>query len=197
MKRKTRKKVITSLIILIIFIITIIGVLVIKNKTEKNQDNKVDSKLESNENYKIISKYNPNIKKSQDVKVKIDKILRGEDADIILNKYNNKASYAVDIQKKDEEESLLVEYDIDFMDFDMADIGASKDILAKLCQDDKKEYIEYNDNIYSPLIECINNDEFTNEKKVKGKFVTTIPKGCTDYKIKIGDGEHVAYFEGM
>ena len=138
MKRKTKKKVITSLIILIIFIITIIGVLVIKNKTEKNQDNKVDSKLESNENYKIISKYNPNIKKSQDVKVKIDKILRGEDADIILNKYNNKASYAVDIQKKDEEESLLVEYDIDFMDFDMADIGASKDILATLCQDDKK-----------------------------------------------------------
>lgn len=93
---------------------------------------------------------------------------------------------------------LLVEYEIDFIDFDMSDIGANKDVSAKICQDENKEYIEYNNNIYSPLVEFINNDEFTKEKKTKGKFVTTIPKGCTDYKIKIGEkGEHEAYFDGI
>ena len=166
------------------------------NKTTENQNRKVNSKIEEKDDYKIVSKYNPNIKEYQDVKIKIDKIVRGEEADNLLEKYNKNSSYKVDIQKKDEEELLLVEYEIDFMDFEMSKIGANKDVSVNICENEEKAYIEYNNNIYSPLVECINNDEFTNEKKAKGKFVTTIPKGCTDYKIKIGvEGQNVAYFD--
>lgn len=201
MKRNINKKIIISIIFLIIFIILIVGIVVFRKNFKETQNNYIDSKIEKsqdNKNYKIISKYNANIKKSQDVKVRIEKIIRGEEAKEILNEYNKNTGYTVDIKKKDEEELLLVEYEIDFMDFDMSDIGANKDVSAKICQDENKEYIEYNNNIYSPLVEFINNDEFTKEKKTKGKFVTTIPKGCTDYKIKIGEkGEHEAYFDGI
>lgn len=201
MKRNINKKIIISIIFLIIFIILIVGIVVFIKNFKETQNNYIDSKIEKsqdNKNYKIISKYNANIKKSQDVKVRIEKIIRGEEAKEILNEYNKNTGYTVDIKKKDEEELLLVEYEIDFMDFDMSDIGTNKDVSAKICQDENKEYIEYNNNIYSPLVEFINNDEFTKEKKAKGKFISTIPEGCTDYKIKIGEkGEHEAYFDGI
>lgn len=201
MNKKSNKKIIIYIIFLIIFVSIVIGALALGKKIKENPKNEIDSKIEksqSDKNYKIVSKYNANIKKNQDIKLRIENIIRGEEAEKALNNYNKKASYQVNIEKKDEEELLLVEYEIDFIDFDMSDIGANKDVSAKICQDENKEYIEYNNNIYSPLVEFINNDEFTKEKKTKGKFVTTIPKGCTDYKIKIGEkGEHEAYFDGI
>lgn len=196
--KKFKKRLISIIFLIFLIFLIIIGVVCFRNKTKGEKNNEVNSKIENDKSYKVISKYNANIKKSQDVKVKLNQIFRGEKAEKILNNYNEKASYKVDIEKKAEEELLLVEYEIDFMDYDMSTIGTNKDVSVRICQDENKEYIEYNNNIYSPLVECLNNDEFTKEKKTKGKFVTIIPKGCTEYKIKIGEkGEHESYFEGI
>ena len=149
MNKKSNKKIIIYIICLIIFVSIVIGALALGRKFKENPKNEIDSKIEksqSDKNYKIVSKYNANIKKNQDVKLRIENIIRGEEAEKALNNYNKKASYQVNIEKKDEEELLLVEYEIDFIDFDMSDIGANKDVSAKICQDENKEYIEYNNN---------------------------------------------------
>ena len=56
---------------------------------------------------------------------------------------------------------------------------------AKVCESEEKGYIEYNDKIYMPIVQCINNFEYTKERKVDGSFVVLIPKDLHDYKIRI------------
>lgn len=194
---KKSKKIIAIFIILIILIIAIIGIVFLKNEKKENVNSERNSGAVENEEYKVISKYNSNVNDSQDVKIRINKMVRGDEAENILEKYNKNSDFPIDFQKGDDEDILFVEYEINFMNFDMDDIGTNKDVFAKICQNEK-EYIEYNSKIYSPIAECINNDEFTKDRKTKGNFVIAVPKGCTDYKIKIGEnGKNVAYFDGI
>ena len=88
-------------------------------------------------------------------------------------------------------------YTINFGNFQIGANGVSKDIEAKVCESEEKGYIEYNDKIYMPIVQCINNFEYTKERKVDGSFVVLIPKDLHDYKIRIGaNGQKVAYFSG-
>ena len=149
------------------------------------------------EDYKVVSKYNPSTKNCEEIKVKIDDIIRGEKANNILEEYNRDSEFPINLQINDDQELIVVNYTINFGNFQIGANGVSKDIEAKVCESEEKGYIEYNDKIYMPIVQCINNFEYTKERKVDGSFVVLIPKDLHDYKIRIGaNGQKVAYFSG-
>ena len=188
MKNKKRIEIPLILIIILLIIVVSITAIVLKLKTNRNEEDE----------YKIVSKYNTVTKNYQDVKVRIANVIRGDMANELLERYNKSTKYAIKMDLKEDEELLVVEYEIDFMNFKMGEIGASKDIEANICHDKNNNYIRYNDKIYSPSIRYMNNLEFTTSKKTVGRFVATIPKGLTEYKIKLGiEDQNKSYFDGI
>lgn len=184
---KNKKRIRKLLVLILILAIVFIAVIFIRCGINKNK-----------EDYKIVSKYNTVTKNYQDVKVKISKVIRGNDAQKLFDKYNNSTNYAIKMNLADEEELMIVEYKIDFMNFDMGEVGANKDIEASICIDEDNNYIKYNDKIYFSSVRYMNNLDFTKAKKDSGKFITNIPKGLTQYKIKIGiEGQNKYYFDGI
>lgn len=187
---KSKKKIFIVSILVICLILGIIIFTVLNNKGTEKENN--------NEDYKIVSKYNPSIKACEDVKIKIDSIVRGKEANDILANYNKQTALPIEINIGEDEELLVVNYEINFDKFNIGKKGVSKDIEAKICQDEEKEYIEYNNKIYMPMVQCINNLEYTKENTTTGRFVTTIPKDVHDYKIKLGvNNEKTVYFDGI
>lgn len=190
------------LILLFLVICVILGIIIFNilnnNTEEKNNNNEAEMTIENKNDYQVVSKYNPSTKTCEDVKVKIDSIVRGEEADKILENYNKNTEFPVDIELGKDEEIIIVNYSIDFDKFNMGKNGSSKDLEVKICQNEEKGYIEYNEKIYSPMVQCINNLEYTKDNITSGKFVTTVPKDLHDYKIKIGvNDQKTFYFNGI
>lgn len=197
---KAKKK--RNFLLIITILILIIGIILLCVFIKKIKINKKDitntSNLENNNEYKIVSKYNANIKDYQDVKVRILEIKRGEEAKKDLQEYNEKhESYPIDIKVKEDEELAIIEYEINFMNFDMGTIGTIKDMQVLICQNEENGFINYNNKIYVPAVKSMNGIEFTSDNETTCKCITTLPIGCIDYKIKIGiSDKNVAYFQG-
>lgn len=198
MNKRTKK----LLVLLFLVILVVSGIIIFNilnnNSEQKNNNNETEIITENKNDYQVVSKYNPLTKNYEDVKVKIDNIVRGEDAKKILENYNKETEFPVEIEQEDDEEFIIVNYSIDFDKFSMGKNGVSKDIEAKICQNEQRGYIEYNGKIYSPMVQCMNNFEYTKDNIASGKFVTTIPKNFHDYKIKIGvNDQKLFYFDGV
>ncbi len=183
------KKVLRVLIILIVIIVTAIVIgISINNKISKNNET----------GYEIVSKYNTVTKDYQDVKVRISSIVRGNSANKILDEYNKSAEYEIKMNAKEDEELIVVDYEIDFMNFDMDKVGTNKDVQANICQDENNNYILYNDKVYTSSVRYMNGVDFTTSKNAKGRFIATIPKGLKEYKIKMGiENQKKFYFDGI
>lgn len=188
------------LIIIFLIICLFLGIIIFKildNNTENGKNSSIVKMSNESEDYKVVSKYNPSTKNCEEIKVKIDDIFRGEKANNILEEYNRDSEFPINLQINDDQELIVVNYTINFGNFQIGANGVSKDIEAKVCESEEKGYIEYNDKIYMPIVQCINNFEYTKERKVDGSFVVLIPKDLHDYKIRIGaNGQKVAYFSG-
>ena len=133
------------LILLFLVICVILGIIIFNilnnNTEEKNNNNEAEMTIENKNDYQVVSKYNPSTKTCEDVKVKIDSIVRGEEADKILENYNKNTEFPVDIELGKDEEIIIVNYSIDFDKFNMGKNGSSKDLEVKICQNEEKGYI--------------------------------------------------------
>ena len=168
------------LIIIFLIICLFLGIIIFKildNNTENGKNSSIVKMSNESEDYKVVSKYNPSTKNCEEIKVKIDDIIRGEKANNILEEYNRDSEFPINLQINDDQELIVVNYTINFGNFQIGANGVSKDIEAKVCESEEKGY--------------------TKERKVDGSFVVLIPKDLHDYKIRIGaNGQKVAYFSG-
>ena len=75
------------LIIIFLIICLFLGIIIFKildNNTENGKNSSIVKMSNESEDYKVVSKYNPSTKNCEEIKVKIDDIIRGEKANNIL-----------------------------------------------------------------------------------------------------------------
>ena len=78
------------LIIIFLIICLFLGIIIFKildNNTENGKNSSIVKMSNESEDYKVVSKYNPSTKNCEEIKVKIDDIIRGEKANNILEEY--------------------------------------------------------------------------------------------------------------
>lgn len=127
-----------------------------------------------------------------DVPVRITKITRGEEATEIVKKwYDNQDTY-----KYEDPEAYtqwaVVDYEVDLSNvkFDEGIIGTSTDVSSSVKGLDGLS-IKYNGTTY--ILSTINTSskEYVKEPGVyKCQFIVTLPEGCTDYLIILGNSSN-------
>ena len=134
----------------------------------------------------IISVSNPDTKEKLKVECSVDSIVRGDEAQSIVNEYNNltEQNKIADIANPNLE-FAVVSYTIKVSEGEVSEntavgIGCSVDEIVyngKLYSGGGSRYVE-TDNSY-----------LTTEQYSIGRYIFTLPVGCVDYSVTLGKSE--------
>ena len=183
--------------------------------TETNKENNVDSsnaRAATLENplklgewglaSKYVSKYLSSKYENQnyvDVPTRGTKVTRGTEAEKMVKEwFNNQRFYKYEDPKANTE-WVVFDYQVDLngLTFDEGTIGTSIDIRSDV-DGLNGGSVKYNDITYILLTHDITDSEYVKNPGVyEGRFIVTLPIGCTDYLVKLGDSYNGAesYFK--
>lgn len=124
-----------------------------------------------------------------DVPVRITNVTRGNDAKKIVTDWINSISYYKYEEPKAYTEWIVFDYDVDLsnISFDDDTVGTAIKINSNV------EGLESGSIIYNDIRYIVSTVDMSNTDYVKkpgvyhGKFASTIPVGCKDYLVKLGD----------
>ena len=141
---------------------------------------------------KYVSKYVSEVyadKSYIDVPVRVTKVTRGDEADKIVRDWCDKQSLYKYEAPKANTEWVVFDYEIDLSNvtFDAGTIGTDAKVSSAVKGLDGGS-VKYNDITYILSTKDISESEYKKQPGVyKGKFVVTLPIGCKDYLVKLGD----------
>ena len=125
----------------------------------------------------------------EDVPVRVTKITRGEEAtEIVKNWFDNQRLYKYE-DPKAYTEWAVVDYQVDLskLTFDEGTIGTSKYVNSGVGGLNGGG-VKYNDISYIVTTKDITGSDYAKEPGIYDcQFIVTLPEGCTDYLVKLGD----------
>ena len=135
-----------------------------------------------------------------DIPARITTITRGSEADAIIKELINNKTLDKFEEPTDNTENIVVDYDIDLsnLTFDEDKVG----ILPFVSSDIKglNGYgLKYKSVSYSINTKDISSTDYAKEPKIYNcRFICTLPKGCIDYLITLGDNYDgtIGYIKG-
>lgn len=137
--------------------------------------------------------------KNIDVPVRVMKVTRGEEATkIVKDWFNNQKLYKYE-DPKAYTEWAVIDYQVDLskVSFDEKTIGTAINVDSSV-KGTNGGGIKYNDISYIVTTKDISNRDYVKEPGVYDcQFIVTLPQGCTDYLVKLGDSYNGAesYFK--
>ena len=144
----------------------------------------------------ISSKYSTQSKSYDNVYVKVTNFTRGDEAKKIVQDFTNSSSFYKYQEPKEGLEWVVVEYDVDFSDYQMSSLGTNSDVTTSL-KGVGTGGVKYNGTSYILTTINIASRDYSKDKNQKGKVAFQMPKGCSDYVIEFGPyGKTLAYFKG-
>ena len=179
----------------------------VKGVTGKSaKESKIDSPLKIGEwgfASKYVSEYQSKEYKgvnSVDVPVRITKVTRGEKATKIVKEWVDSKKYYKYEEPKAHTEWAVVEYEVDLSNvkFDSDGIGTAIKVDSAIRGTDGSS-LKYDGIIYIITTTDASSSDYVKEPGVySGKFITTLPEGCKDYIIKMGNSYNGAesFFKG-
>lgn len=143
------------------------------------------------------SKYDAKTSDYKDAYVKVTKFVRGEDAVKLVKEYTDSSSYYKYTEPKEGMEYVVVEYEVDFSNFEIPSYGISLDLSPSAKgTTEGQSAIKYNGVNYYVTATSMNKD-YAKQAKATGKFAVQVPKGCTDYVVSFGSyGKTITYVKG-
>ena len=143
------------------------------------------------------SKYNTQVSGYQDVRIRITKYTRGLEAKQIAKDYlDNSSVYEYD-DPDEGAEWLVIDYEVDFYNFERSKYGDSTTVSVDISGLDGKSGIKYNGSTFYTTAMNIGSSEYVKTTKGTGRVLTQMLEGCTDYAVVFGvSGEGKAYFTG-
>lgn len=185
----------------------------VEENTTKSEENKTEKTVEENkssEGAKVSTKEEPlklgewglaskyvseklseeyKDTKYTDVPVRVTKVTRGEEATSIVKKwFDNQKLYKYE-DPKAYTEWAVIDYQVDLskLTFDEGTIGTAKTVDSDVKGMDGLG-IKYNDISYIVSTKDITDRDYVKEPGVYDcQFIVTIPQGCTDYLVKLGN----------
>ena len=165
------------------------------SSTTKAKESTVSSPLKINE-WGLASKYVSKYLSEEyedtsyvDVPVRVTKVTRGEEADKIVRDWCDKQTFYKYEEPKANTEWVVFDYEVDLSDltFDKGTIGTDTKISSAIKGLDGNS-VKYNDITYFLSTRDISDSEYKTKPGVyKCQFIVTLPEGCTDYLVKLGD----------
>lgn len=136
-----------------------------------------------------------------DVPVSVTKITRGSEAEKIVKEWFNNQKYYKYEDPKTNMEWAVVDYKVDLtgLKFDEKTIGTDIDIYSHVTGTNGGG-IKYNDVSYIVSTKDISSSERVKTPGVyEGRFIVTLPTGCSDYIIELGNSYNgaISYFKGQ
>lgn len=143
------------------------------------------------------SKYNANTGKYDDVKVKVTKITRGNEARTQILDYAKTDEY-FDYDEPDKgEEWVVIDYDVDLSSISIPSYGISPYLTVDIVGTGNKDSVEFNGKKYYPITYRVSSTEFVTNPIASNKIATTLPVGCENYLIEFGAYSHtLGYVKG-
>lgn len=127
--------------------------------------------------------------KNIDVPVRVMKVTRGEEATkIVKDWFNNQKLYRYE-DPKAYTEWAVIDYQVDLskVSFDEKTIGTAINVDSSV-KGTNGGGIKYNGISYIVTTKDISNRDYVKEPGVYDcQFIVTLPQGCTDYLVKLGD----------
>lgn len=175
----------------------------VANNTVVNKPANMDVKTSTQGNpikkgeWGAASKYDAKTKDYSDAYVKVTNFVRGEDAVKLVKEYTDSSSYYKYTDPKEGMEYLVVEYEVDFSNFEIPSYGISLDLSPSVKgTKEGSSAITYNGINYYTTATSMNKD-YAKTSTAKGKFAVQVPKGCTDYVVSFGAyGKTITYVKG-
>lgn len=124
-----------------------------------------------------------------DVPVRVTKVTRGDEAVDIIKKYIESQSYYKYTEPKANTEWVVFDYQVDLngLTFDEGTIGTDTRISSSIKGLDGYS-VKYNDISYILSTTDISSRDYVKQKGIyDGKFITTLPIGCKDYLVILGN----------
>lgn len=125
-----------------------------------------------------------------DIPARITKVTRGSEAEtLVKNWFNNQTMYKYEDPKAYTEWAVFdYEVDLSSLTFDEGSIGTSTYINSNVTGVNGSGGVKYNDISYILSTKDISDRDYGKEPKIyKCQFICTLPEGCTDYLVKLGD----------
>ena len=153
---------------------------------------------------KFVSEYLSEVYKDvdyTDVPVSVTKITRGSEAEKIVKEWFNNQTYYKYEDPKTNMEWAVVDYKVDLtgLKFDEKTIGTDIDIYSHVTGTNGGG-IKYKDVSYIVSTKDISSSERVKTPGVyEGRFIVTLPTGCSDYIIELGNSYNgaISYFKGQ
>lgn len=156
------------------------------------KDSSADEPLKINE-WGKVSKYLSSSKeydtnRYNEVGVRVTKVTRGTEAETIVKNWFDSQKYYKYTEPKNTTEWVVIDYQVDLskVTYDEGTIGNSIKVDSYIKGLDGKT-LRYNDITYFISTKDISDSSYTKEPGVyNGQFIATIPEGCTDYLVVLG-----------
>ncbi len=153
---------------------------------------------------KFVSEYLSEVYKDvdyTDVPVSVTKITRGSEAEKMVKEWFNNQTYYKYEDPKTNMEWAVVDYKVDLtgLKFDEKTIGTDIDIYSHVTGTNGGG-IKYKDVSYIVSTKDISSSDRVKTPGVyEGKFIVSLPIGCSDYIIELGNSYNgaISYFKGQ